>query len=359
MPRRPRLDRPGLIHHVMNRGLAKRTVFETRADIRYFWSLLARAVRERRIEVLSFVMTPTHFHLVVRSLDGRLSETMRRLENAYVRWFNRTRRRDGPLFRGRFRSFPVESPRYLHTLFRYVDRHAIEAHLAARPEDYPYGSARHLAHESRRPRWLSRKLVDAQLEPLLRAGRSREQAYAAVFAPPLTRDQERFVARRLAHPARGADEYDHLYNASPEEVQAWMRRKAALADRTQPGLPYVDPRSVVSTARARGAIESGGQVTTGPRRHRNPRDLALVALLRDLAGERWSAIGLRMKTNETSAHRLYGEHRRAVAEDPVYARSVGDLAHRILAAGRPTGVDESVLASLTVALAPGCCGKIT
>src|SRR5436190_877467 len=129
MPRRPRADRPGRLHHVMNRGIARRTVFETRADRRKFLALLAREVREGGIELHAFVILGTHYHLLVRSLDGRLSETMRRVQNAYVRWFNRMRRRDGPLFRGRFRSIPLESTRYAHTLIRYIDQNPVEARL--------------------------------------------------------------------------------------------------------------------------------------------------------------------------------------------------------------------------------------
>ena len=78
MPRRPRLDRPGLLHHVMNRAISRRTAFETREDIRRFLALIACAVREGRIEVHAYSILSTHFHLLVRSLDGRLSETMRR-----------------------------------------------------------------------------------------------------------------------------------------------------------------------------------------------------------------------------------------------------------------------------------------
>ena len=47
MPRNPRFDEPGCLHHVVNRGIARRTVFETRADERYF---LSRARRQGRIE---------------------------------------------------------------------------------------------------------------------------------------------------------------------------------------------------------------------------------------------------------------------------------------------------------------------
>src|SRR5437867_1139696 len=103
----------------MNRGIARRPVFETRADIRFFLACLARAVRRGELEVHVFCVLTTHFHLLVRSPIGRLAVAMKRIENAYVRYYNRTRRRDGPLFRGRFRSRPVESLRYRNLLVRY------------------------------------------------------------------------------------------------------------------------------------------------------------------------------------------------------------------------------------------------
>ena len=48
MPRHGRVDCPGMLHHVMNRGLARRTVFETKQDARFFLALLAREVRRGR-----------------------------------------------------------------------------------------------------------------------------------------------------------------------------------------------------------------------------------------------------------------------------------------------------------------------
>ena len=45
MPRSPRFDSAGRWFHVMNRGLARRTIFENRRDVRYFLSRLAYAVR--------------------------------------------------------------------------------------------------------------------------------------------------------------------------------------------------------------------------------------------------------------------------------------------------------------------------
>ena len=81
MARSPRIDYPGAWHHVVNGGIAKRSVFETVADVRHFRSRLARESRAGRIEVHAFAVLTTHFHLLVRSPRGELPEAMRRIQN--------------------------------------------------------------------------------------------------------------------------------------------------------------------------------------------------------------------------------------------------------------------------------------
>jgi hypothetical protein len=65
----------------MNRGIARRTVFENDADVRYFLAQLARAVRAGGIEVHAYCLMTTHFHLLVRSPAGGLSTAMRAVQN--------------------------------------------------------------------------------------------------------------------------------------------------------------------------------------------------------------------------------------------------------------------------------------
>ncbi len=88
----------------MNRGLARRTVFESREDFRMFLACMAQAVRRGGIEIHAYCLMSTHFHLLVRSPCERLFDALRRTQNQYAPWFNRRRRRDGPLIRCRFRT---------------------------------------------------------------------------------------------------------------------------------------------------------------------------------------------------------------------------------------------------------------
>lgn len=330
MPRRPRVDQPGRFHHVMNRGLARRTVFENRADVRRFLALLARAAREKRLEIHAFAILTSHYHLLVRSLDGRISETLRRVQNTYVRAFNRTRRRDGPLFRGRFRSIPVETDRYLQTLVRYIDQNALEARLVARPIDFPYGSARHHVATGPRPRWLARTLIDRFLTTLLAQGVGREEAYERFFAPSLSVAERAFLERRLTHPDRDPEHLHEMVRGAREALFALMTRKSRKADGTRPGLPQVAPEAVTRLVATHRRRAPGAVLDVGPRRHRSVWDLIEVALLRDLAGQTFSAVGTRCGASDIEARRRYLEHHEGLANDVGYRGIAVEIARRVV-----------------------------
>lgn len=74
MPRIPRQDEPGRWHHVFNRAIARRTLFERREDYRFFLANLARAVHRREIEIHAYCLMGTHYHLLVRSPHAKLLE---------------------------------------------------------------------------------------------------------------------------------------------------------------------------------------------------------------------------------------------------------------------------------------------
>ena len=76
MARRNRRDRPGSWHHVVNRGIAKRPLFEDKSDVRYFLSRLALEVRRGRLEIHAFCVLTTHFHLLVRT-DASLVKALK------------------------------------------------------------------------------------------------------------------------------------------------------------------------------------------------------------------------------------------------------------------------------------------
>lgn len=243
----PRDDGPGVWHHVMNRGLARRPAFEGRGDIRFFLSRLARKIRKGQIEVHAYSILMTHFHLLVRSPRGELSDAMMWIENQYVRRFNRRRDRDGSLFRGRFTSRVVDSIAYWHTLVRYIDENAVLAGLAGSPEEYRYGSAWHYARASG-PIWLSREIIESEISPRASLGPYDPAGYRRTFGSPLGEDGRWIVDRRTSRGSRfheADDALDDLVSALPERVHARMKERARLADQVDLGAPVAAPNALL------------------------------------------------------------------------------------------------------------------
>jgi REP element-mobilizing transposase RayT len=317
-------DAPDTWHHALNRGIARRTIFETRADVRFFLSLLARMVRRGWIEVHAYCVMSTHFHLLVRSPVGRLSEAMQWIEENYVRWFNRSRRRDGPLFRGRFRSFRIESNAYWSAVLAYIDCNPIEARIAPLASAYPWGSATHYAR-AKGPRWLCRERVEALLQDRIDGTVHEPTRYDEFVACRLSAGAASWVARCMGRGRRAAPDMDDLVAAAPDQVRAWMQRKARLADGTAERTVAASPASLRDEIERRAALDPGWVVLV-KRRRRSAWAAMRAGLLRHVAGARLEDVARWEGVGESSVRRREGWHRAALQSDERYAATAAQVA---------------------------------
>jgi putative transposase len=129
MPRQPRLDAPGLLHHVISRGIDRRTIFHDKADYDDFLSRLETALAKSPNQILAWALMPNHFHLLVRSGAGGLSRFMRRLMSGYALAFNARHKRSGYLFQNRYKSFVCDEEAYLLELVRYIHLNPLRGRL--------------------------------------------------------------------------------------------------------------------------------------------------------------------------------------------------------------------------------------
>ncbi|MEM8494201.1 MAG: transposase [Planctomycetota bacterium] len=150
MPRKPRSAFGGVTYHVLNRAVGRQTLFESDGDYRAFGKVfreaVEREVKARRTspDVLAWCLMPNHWHLVLRPHgDEDLSNFMRWLTVTHTQRYHAAHRTSGtgPLYQGRFKSFPIEEDVHLTTVLRYVERNALRAKLAERAETWPWGSA--------------------------------------------------------------------------------------------------------------------------------------------------------------------------------------------------------------------------
>ncbi len=97
MPRQPRLDAPGALHHVMGRGIERADLFETDIDRSDFLSRVGDLCRKGALSVYAWALLPNHFHLLVRTGRQALSQSMKTLLTGYVVNYNRRHNRYGHL----------------------------------------------------------------------------------------------------------------------------------------------------------------------------------------------------------------------------------------------------------------------
>ena len=134
MPRGPRVDAPGAVHHVMIRGSERRRIFHDTEDYEDFLARLDRLVPELGFLVYTWVLMPNHGHFALQTGPVPLPRLMARLATGYAVTFNRRHQRVGHLLQNRYRSRLVEDDRDLLGLIRYIHGNPLRAGLVPSAE---------------------------------------------------------------------------------------------------------------------------------------------------------------------------------------------------------------------------------
>lgn len=135
---------PGLVYHLLNRRVMRLALFGDDADYRAFERVLAEALdRSDAPRLLAYCLMPNHWHLVVQAIKRtNLSTWMQWTTVTHThRWHAHTHTTgEGPLYQGRFKSFPVQADRHFLNVCRYVEANARRANLVRRAEAWRWGS---------------------------------------------------------------------------------------------------------------------------------------------------------------------------------------------------------------------------
>ncbi len=160
MARKLRVQYPGAIYHVMNRGDRREAIFADDEDRQTFLHTLQQTCQKTAWQVHAFCLMPNHFHLVIETPRANLVDGMKWLLGTYTGRFNRRHKEFGHLFSGRYKALIVDGSGdgYLKTVCDYVHLNPWRARLRSRGQgleayewsSYPW----YLTTPSKRPPWL-------------------------------------------------------------------------------------------------------------------------------------------------------------------------------------------------------------
>ena len=160
MARKLRVQYPGAIYHVMNRGDHREPIFTDDHDRLRFLETLGEACGKTGWRVHAYCLMANHFHLVVETPQANLVAGMKWFLGTYTGRFNRRHQLFGHLFSGRYKALVVDGSGngYLRTVCDYVHLNPARARLLA--QDQPLRAYRwssypeYLKAPSRRLQWL-------------------------------------------------------------------------------------------------------------------------------------------------------------------------------------------------------------
>lgn len=129
MARKSRIDAPGALHHIIIRGIERRSIFIDTSDYQNFLERLGDILADSSAPCYAWALMTNHAHFLLRTGLVPISLVMRRLLTGYAQQFNRRHKRCGVLFQNRYKSFLCEEEPYLLELVRYIHLNPLRAGL--------------------------------------------------------------------------------------------------------------------------------------------------------------------------------------------------------------------------------------
>jgi len=84
MARRLRIEFPGALYHITSRGDHRQAIYENDRDRELFLEVFAETVDRCNWVCHTYCLMTNHYHLVIESVEGNLSQGMRHLNGVYT-----------------------------------------------------------------------------------------------------------------------------------------------------------------------------------------------------------------------------------------------------------------------------------
>lgn len=165
MARPLRLELAGGLYHVTSRGDRREDIFLDDADRMAWLKIFSQTCKRFNWVCHAWCLMDNHYHIVVETIEGNLAQGMRQLNGVYTQTFNRTHKRVGHVFQGRYKAIIVEKDGYLLELARYVVLNPLRAGMVKDIADWQWSSYAAMLGTQPAPEWLQTDWILGQFSP--------------------------------------------------------------------------------------------------------------------------------------------------------------------------------------------------
>lgn len=140
-------------YHVTHRCQERRFLLRFEKDRANYRSRLREAVQRYDVEVLNYVVTSNHVHLLLWAKKAPdVSCAMHFLQGNSARDFNRRKRREGAFWNGRYHATVIQGGTHLAKCLFYIDLNMVRAGVCRHPSEWEACGYRELAGKRQRYR---------------------------------------------------------------------------------------------------------------------------------------------------------------------------------------------------------------
>lgn len=233
MPRKPRFNLHGIPQHVIQRGNNRDPCFFTEEDYRRYLGDLQEAAEKYVCRIHAYVLMTNHVHLLVTPMiDFGISQMMQALGRRYVYYINKTYKRTGTLWEGRYKSSLIDSERYLLTCMRYIELNPVRANMVNHPGEYNWSSY-HANAQGNTDALIESHPIYNELGP---TSEIRQAAYRELFRHHIDNDTLHDIRDSLNHELVLGRSY------FKDKIEEMTKRQTRLG---QPGRPRVEEESAI------------------------------------------------------------------------------------------------------------------
>jgi len=205
------------MYHVFSRGQDRRDIFADRRDRQHFLELVEEMRERFRVAVYAYCLMPNHYHLLVKTPEGNISQAIQWVNGSYGIWHNIRHERSGHLFGERFKAVLVEDEVWGVEVSVYVHMNPVATEREGLGKRRKQAERRGLAVAP------AKAEVEQQLGVLRGFEWSSYRAYAGYVRTPEWLDSSKLLRR-----AGGEDKYrrkveERIRRGTQEDIRSRIR----------------------------------------------------------------------------------------------------------------------------------------
>lgn len=200
MARPLRIEYPDAYYHVSNTALEGQKVFPSAKYYEAFLQALDETCVRLNVQVYAYSLLKDQYHLLVKTPEANLSRFMRQIDGLYTQYYQRLKKSEGSLFRGRYKAVLIQADKYLLPLTRFI-------HLGVRKQDldsHAWSSYPGYINKAKAPAWLVRDEALAKLEG---PATKRFQRYAEYVAQGVDEELAHFYGKKNLSSIMGDEKF--------------------------------------------------------------------------------------------------------------------------------------------------------